>query len=87
MRTANRTMHFDSNHTIAGIAVLADGALVKRFGETRPSGAGIELVCATEEWRIATDTAVEAYLLIVMIRIPERRLRALLTGHMILQIC
>ena len=86
MRATDRAMNFRAHHSIARVAMLAEGARIQRASKTRPAGAGIKLVRATKQRHITTDTAIQPHLLVVVIRISERTLRALLTGHMILKV-
>ena len=43
MRSADGTMHFNSNHAVTGIAMLAEGALIDWTSKARPAGSGSQI--------------------------------------------
>ena len=77
---AQRAVHGLANHTQARIALLANVFLRDGSPETRPPGARLKLRIRTEQCIVATDAAVEAFLVKIPVLSRERPLGVRVPG-------
>jgi len=84
VRIALSTKRFYSPHAMAGIGLGTHAIRVQSRVETRPTRARIKLGRTVKELCPAARAAICAVFVVVPILAGERRLRALLPGHMIL---
>src|SRR5260370_16671477 len=78
MAAAIAAHHFGPSHPVAAVGLRLDGVRVGGGVETRPAGAGLELLVGVKQDLAATSTAILAWLFGVGILARERALRALL---------
>ena len=77
MRVAKLAQHFDPIDEHAHIRVGMDVLICHRSGETRPTGAGIELGSGAEHGIAAADAAEETGVVNLIVGARERRVGAL----------
>ena len=74
--------HLDSPHAVGIILVRDHRALGRCRGEARPAGAGVELGVGAEQRGSATDAAIHAVALVVVVSMTESPFRSVLAGNM-----
>src|SRR5262249_35129839 len=84
MRLAARALDLRAHHAVAGVVVLADGALLHRLGEARPTRARVELPSRAEQRLAAAHAAVGALGLGVPVGAGEGALGARAAGDAVL---
>jgi len=84
VRVAVPASHLGAVHAEACIVFRDDILRNERFGEARPAGAGFILVFRAEERLAGGDLHIDPFLVIIPVLILERRLGALLPGHVVL---
>src|SRR5262249_31717926 len=80
MRVAFLAQHFGALHEQRIVLLRLNVFVSRRRPETRPAGAGIELLRGPEQRRAAARAAVEAVLVVVPVPAREGTLRAGLAG-------
>src|SRR2546428_6412746 len=84
MRVTPGGADFHPTHAVRGVAVLRDVVRLDRLDEARPAGARVELVGGGEERLPRDHVHVDAGLVVVPERVPERRLGGATLGDVVL---
>ena len=67
VRIALPAPDFDAPHSVGAVGFRLDVFVRDRRPETRPSGAGLELRIGTEQRTATADTAIEAFLMQIVV--------------------
>ena len=78
---------FDADHAVRAILLFDHSLGIESFGETGPTGAGIELVEGTEKRFAANEIDVDAWGMVIPEFVAERGFGSVFTGHFVLDRC